>query len=443
MRPLLLLALPLALFAGMPEAYVTRALEANHALAQADADAKTRAARAAEAKAALLPSLAFSSRYTKSEGGRSALFPVGDLLNPVYQAIGSPVRLNNEEILFQPEKEQETKLVLTQLLYHPAVSAGADAAGHLAASAAQQARGRARALVAEVKSAYYRYRQAEEAVEIYRTLEALLEENLRVSRVLVETGKATEDAVLRMEAETAANRLSLARSERDALIARAVFNRLLARPLESEVETPELEPPVVKMGYDRALVHAFTHREELAALHSGVLAGQSGIDAADAGLYPTLAARAEGGSLGENYALGEEERFWNASLLLSWNLYDGGAKQEKIEAAQLEKRSLAAGLEEAKSLIELEVKQAWEGRKTAFLAVEAADRRLASLESAYEIVRKKYAYGAARQVELLDALAALTAGKTGYASARYELLTAQAVLERAAALTPLPEGETR
>jgi len=60
------------------------ALAANLELDGADAGVAQRLAALDQARALYLPSLDFSARYTRANGGRTIQFPVGDLLNPVY-----------------------------------------------------------------------------------------------------------------------------------------------------------------------------------------------------------------------------------------------------------------------------------------------------------------------------------------------------------------------
>src|SRR5271167_5010332 len=115
-------------------ALVADALEANLELDGASAGVAQRLAALDQARALYLPSLDFSARYTRANGGRTIDFPVGDLLNPVYatlnQITGSSrfPAVQNQEINFQRTREQDTAVSLTQPLYDPRVSSGRMAA---------------------------------------------------------------------------------------------------------------------------------------------------------------------------------------------------------------------------------------------------------------------------------------------------------------------------
>ena len=69
--------------------------------------------------------------YPKPDGGRTIDFPVGDLLNPVYETLDQMLvaqgqapqfpRVQNQSIAFLRDQEQETKLLLEQPLYEPRI----------------------------------------------------------------------------------------------------------------------------------------------------------------------------------------------------------------------------------------------------------------------------------------------------------------------------------
>jgi outer membrane protein len=124
---------------------VSDALSANLELDAAGGGVAQRLAALDQARALYLPSLDFSARYTRANGGRTIDFPVGDLLNPVYATLNQITggsrfpAVQNQEINFQRTREQDTSVSLTQPLYDPRISAGRVAAQsqYEAASAAR------------------------------------------------------------------------------------------------------------------------------------------------------------------------------------------------------------------------------------------------------------------------------------------------------------------
>ncbi len=61
-----------------------RDFRVNQGLKQRQLDYASDLAALKEARGLFLPDFSLNARYTVAEGGRTIVFPVGDLLNPVY-----------------------------------------------------------------------------------------------------------------------------------------------------------------------------------------------------------------------------------------------------------------------------------------------------------------------------------------------------------------------
>src|SRR3984957_14994489 len=231
---------------------VSDALSANLELDAAGGGVAQRLAALDQARARYLPSLDFSARYSRANGGRTIDFPVGDLLNPVYatlnQITGSSrfPTVQNQEINFQRTREQDTSVSLTQPLYDARISAG-----RLAAQSQYEAEAAARVALAgrierDMREAYYRWLQARAQIGIFDTTLELATENRRVNDSLFRNGKITRDLVFRAEAdqlEVQQSQLGAQNAERLAhsyvnLIRNAPFDRALPSVV---VDDPDID----------------------------------------------------------------------------------------------------------------------------------------------------------------------------------------------------------
>src|SRR5699024_809254 len=108
-----------------------------------------------------------------------------------------------------------------------------------------------RDLIEKVKSAYYDYLQAQEAIDIYSATLELAEEGKRVNESLLENGKGLPAYVLRSESEVAEVEAKITEAEQGVDNAKRYFNFLLNRDQESAIEIPEfkadIENEVVKL----------------------------------------------------------------------------------------------------------------------------------------------------------------------------------------------------
>jgi outer membrane protein len=177
--------------AAVIDDYVHTGLADNLALANQSLETQKSLAALDAARARFLPELALSARYTRAEGGREILLPLGQLLNPAYQTLndllvaggGTPrfPMLADQSFPLQLPREQDTRLTLRQPLYAPAIPAGV-AAARATADAAEFARLTfARQLRRDIAIAYLDWLRAGNGAQIIAASVALLAENLRVS----------------------------------------------------------------------------------------------------------------------------------------------------------------------------------------------------------------------------------------------------------------------
>ena len=84
---LLLLAGTFSKAQGVLDRYVQEALNENQARKLTQLELQKQQSKLKEAVALYLPSVTFDASYTLADGGRLIQFPVGDLLNPVYNTL--------------------------------------------------------------------------------------------------------------------------------------------------------------------------------------------------------------------------------------------------------------------------------------------------------------------------------------------------------------------
>lgn len=442
-------------FAGAPAAaiaYVNEAMANNLGLAGRALEVERAQSRLAEVRGALQPRLDLTARYSRAEGGRTIEFPSGDLLNGAYRTLNDFLRaqgqtaafprIENQSIPLLRDREQETKLRLTQPLYRPEITRGARASrANVAAQEALLAAYR-RELRLTVLAAYYGYLQAESAVRILESAAALTAEATRVNRQLREAGKITDDRVLRAEAEELAVRQLGAEAERDRNAARRGFNFLLNRDPEASITPPAAEELTaitnLLLAESPPAVRRVEQREEWVARKSALAAAAASEDAARSKLYPTLALAVEGGVQGAEYRTGSGANFLQSSVVAEFNLWDGKQQRGQLTQARLDRRRAELELEQTRLELELQLSRATDGLRAAATGYRAAEARRRASVRAFEIVASREREGVASQLSFIDARNELTRSELNAEILRQRLFTAAAELDRAAALTPLP-----
>lgn len=430
--------------------YVREGLASNLSLRAQDLEVERATAALDEARARYFPELGFAARYSRSWGGRTIDLPLGDALNPAYQTLNElliaqgeaprfPV-VQNETIYFLREREQDTRLTLRMPLVAPAIPAAVRAQRELLGASEYARQALARRLKRDITVGYLRWLGAVRSQGIVDASVTLLTENLRVNESLFRNGKVTQDQVLRARAELLQVEQQAREARNLAAQARSYLNFLLNRPLDTPLEDAEMEANL--SATTRALAElrqaAIENRPELAQLQHLARASEEQSRLARAELWPTLSLGADGGIQGEEYEFGRGSNYATISLLLNWNLFDGGARRAAVRQANAAARRTRTQYEELTQQVQLEVQQSLDQLNTSADSLATAEARAEAARAAFRIASRKRDEGVISQVEFIDARSSLTGAELNLNVTRFEVLARQAELDYATAAGSLP-----
>jgi outer membrane protein TolC len=420
------------------DGYVADALTANLALAQQSAALARATAGVREANGRFLPTVGLNARYSEFSG----VVNIGDFINPAYAALNQLIGESrfptnvNATLPFR----QETKLELIQPLFNDALFGARAAARAQRDLAGATRKGAMRQLAADVQQAWLGYASTVRAVETLESTLPVLDENMRVSERLIGAGQATPDVLLRARAERSEllQQIEEARRQRDA--ARRGFNLLRNRdedvPITLADDSTLLRVDSLSRG--ALLAHALTHREELAQAGSGISLARAQQRIASSAYLPNLALAASYGVQGDRYRFNSRNDVGLASLVMSWNAFNGGQDAARREQANATRSEAEYRRREAERAIALQVGNAYDAVQSARSTLTTASDRLASAERAFSFVQRRFAEGLATPVEFLSARTAFTSAAINQIITRFTFATRVVELERAAALRSLP-----
>ncbi len=420
------------------EDYVRAGEGSNLALTNQSLEVDKSAAALAAARARFFPELGLAARYTRADGGRQINLPLGQLLNPAYQTLdelllasGGTARfpaIADQSIPLQLPREQDTRITLRQPLYAPAISAGVAAARASLDAAGFGREAYRRELRRDITVAYLEWLKARNGAAILAASEAVLAENLRVSQSLFDNGKSTHDTVLRARAEW----LDLQQQQREARNgagrARSYLNFLLNRPLDTPLDEPrDADSATSEAALDPAAAGpAAAARPELLALEQAQAAAAAQLRAARAARRPSLALGVDAGTEGVDYGTGHNYDFVSGSVVLSWTLFDAGARSAAVSQARLAHNQLLNQHDQLAARIALEQQQAGDDLHSAVDALATADARAEAARAAFAIASKRRDAAMASQLEFLDARAAMTNAELNRNLTHYTLLEREA-----------------
>ncbi len=296
-----------------------------------------------------------------------------------------------------------------------------------------------RKIIFQVMAAYYRVLNSkgqEDAQEanlknaqtVEDAAEARLHEGLATLPDVLEARSATAQADYDLQAAIGATEIaygdlanSLGISPTSKFQVESIQNLTIPQDLTDTVET----------SIDRALAE----RPDLMQQVEQLRAAGAEVNAAKTAYLPTLSLRGNGG-LARIYAqqdLGPgiyspTQETWDARLNLTWNIFDGFARENRLAKAKADQKQAAAQVDALRDQVENQVWSAYSTARTALRQQKAAAALLAAASESYDAALQSYNYGVRSQIDVVSAQRTLAAARTADVSARTQLLTGIAAL---------------
>lgn len=423
--------------------YIDEGLENNLALKQKEVNYQKSMEVLKQARAMFFPDISLNARYSAAEGGRIIDFPVGTMLNPVYQSLNYLLGqdlfpdISNMEFAFYRPTEHETKIRLAQPLVDTKIIYNRKINKELSRAAMEDAGAYRRQLVAEIKTAYFNYLKTVKLLQLVDDTRELLLENVRVNESLFENNVVTIDNVYRSRAELSKLDRQEAEAQKNHEVARAYFNFLLNRPFETTILADIQYDSITRtLMLDDLSEQAVVKREELEMLRSYNRVAESNLSMNQMNKLPNLYAVVDYGFQGSHYEFNMRQDYLFASLILRWDLFHGFQNKARIGEARIEQQLRDTQLEEAEKQIRLETIGAHYDLIASAESVKASEEQLLSARNAFRVINRKYGEGQATLIEYIDARSTMTQAEMLLIISKYDFHIKYANLERAACLYP-------
>ena len=414
---------------------MAEALRANLSLAGERLAERGVASDVTAARALFLPSVGLQARYSQLHGVPN----IGDLINPAYAALNQLTGSNrfptNIDLTF-PQR-YESRLELVQPIFNVGILANYSGARARHDGQRMQLAGAARQLAADVQVAYLQLASARRAVEILEAALVLVQESQRVAERLLAAGSATPEAVYRARAERAEVEQRLAEARERALAASRALNRIVRRSLDAPIDAiPDsvFDQLPLTITADSAVAHALATREELRQVEAGIRGARAAGLAATAAFLPSVSLALDYGFQGRDVTFRDRDHNTVASVVVSWNLFNGGRDAAHRSEAGYEADRARTERGDLADQITLQVRTAHEAATVARAAIATADARLEAARRTFELVRHRYEEGVATPVEFVDARTEYTSAQLNRVLTAYRYAIQWVELERAAAL---------
>ena len=420
---------------GALDSYIREGLNSNLVLQQRQLGLKRGMLGLQNAQRLFLPSVNLIGSYTLAKGGRSIAFPIGDLLNPVYATLNQLTQSNafpqveNVKTQFLPNNFYDLKvrttvpILSTDLLHNRNIQTQNIEMKQVEVDAYKFE------LVKEIRVAYYRYLMALEAKQIYVSALGLVNENLRVTKSLLDNGKGLPAQVLRAESELEQVKAQAQQAQSDAQNAAAYFNFLLNKPLDSPVTIEAISlPEDLPTQLDDLSIAG--QRPEIHQLDLAMKVNGEATTMEKQFWVPRLGAFVDLGSQAFKFDMSKNSLYAMAGLQLDMNLWNGGRDQTDIALRGQTQRELQNQLEQANLAFQLAAFAKHNSTLAAFESWKSTERQVQAADAYFRLVDKGFAQGAFSMIEHIDARNQVTQANLLRNIRKYETLIGWAEYRR-------------
>jgi len=291
-------------------------------------------------------------------------------------------------------------------------------------------------LVLNVKEAYFGILKAEKLAKVARQTVELFEAQLRVSQAFYDEGITAKNDLLQTEVQMAQARQDLIKAANGVELAKSLFNKLLRRELNQELEIKDiLDYYPINLLLNQCMLKAEQNRPEIQEVSLNVMYAEKAVGLSKSDYYPSVTLignyQRETDDIFLDFGSGEDPDNWTITLQGEWTFWEWGKKRHDVAAARAKLAKASYILQEIKDNIQLEVKEAYLSLREAEKNIQVAKTAVVQAEENFRMNEERYKQQVATSTDVLDALTLLTQARTNYFNALSEHNIAWARLERA------------
>ena len=397
------------------DSYVAEALKNNQGIKQEQFHMDKAMQALNEARTLFLPSVSLLGSYTRAAGGRTIDIPIGDLLNPAYATLNQLTQthnfpqLQNASVLLNPDNFYDAKFRTSMPLVNAEIYYNRQIKQQAITMQQAQVNVYKRALVKDVKTAYYQYYQALQAIAIYKEAERLIDKNITVNESLLRNGVRNSTALTRARTEKQKIVAAVSQAENNSQNARAYFNFLLNKPLDADISCDSSFFSNASLpAEDIPGLKGVENREELQQINLKSSMLQLSRKMEQSYIVPKLSAFADLGSQGFNWTVNDKSRYYLLGINLEWNFFAWGQHNYRIRQVQSDADAAALQYDETEKAFRLQATQSLNNYQTAIANYHSAVSQKQLADKYYDDQLKAYKEGQLLYIELLDAQNQLT-----------------------------------
>jgi len=296
-------------------------------------------------------------------------------------------------------------------------------------------------VVLNVKQAYYALLAAKKLVLVAQKTVEQAESHRKQAEAFFQSGSKPRFDVTRAEVEVNNASLSMINAKNSVRLRTiGLYNAMGIEPggeieIEDVLAAPMAIPPI-----EQALTESMKNRPEMLKAEADIQAAQARVGIEESNYLPLISANgaynwAHGtqqmGSFNGFPLKGDIQDSWNAGLMLSLPLFEGGITKGKVSEARANLRALEAQGRTFRQSILIELNQAYADIESATARIAVMESSLKKAQENRELAQGRYEAGVGPYIEITDAQVASVNAETDHVQALYDYQLAAARLFKA------------
>lgn len=279
--------------------------------------------------------------------------------------------------------------------------------------------------ILSIRLAYIQALSAQAMLKVAQEENDLARKHLDLARLMLQSGNVSEEDVKSAESDAARAESGLTQATDGVQLAIANLNRLMGRdPVTPAVLVAPTKLPVIPEDTKDGIQEALSNRPEMRMIDEDIAAAKAGITLASSQSLPGLSAQAVVAH--QTPSAFVNENYYAASLVIKWDIFDGGKTHADEESAKLQSLRLKALRTETELGIRTETLKSWKDMQDAASRIQSCDKQVAAARAALDIANIRFQQRAATQLEVSSAMLNLIKAETDKNNAIYDLFSAYA-----------------
>ena len=291
-----------------------------------------------------------------------------------------------------------------------------------------------RDIVLQVRVGYFIVLRSEKFLAVADQQVKNFEAQLEVTKAFFDVGIVAENDVLLAEVNLANAKQQQVRAANDLATAKASFNILLRRDVNTPFEVVDiLGHRPFSLTFEESLEEALRQRPEIKAAQLNIDQAKENVKVARSGFFPTVSLNGAYIRMSNELALdgGLIKDRWTVQALATLTLWDWGNTLFKVGENKVKVSQAEDSKTQLVESITLEVKDDYLNMLVAEKNISVAEVATAQAQENLRMNEERYKYQVASQLDVVNAVTLLAQARTNYYGALSDFNVAKAQLERA------------